>query len=225
MSRAILFDAVGTLIQLAEPVGETYARFARSFHLDVEPSRLQKGFVAGFQSMPAMVFPGESARRVETMERAWWRELVARTFASAVDRAHWTGFEDCFDRLFRHFAGADAWRVVPGGRETLVELQKRRMRTGIVSNFDHRLRGLLESLRLRPLLDVVVLPCDAGAAKPDSRIFELALRRIGVPAEEALYVGDDPKEDLEGARAAGLAAVDARSFDRLEELLDHRCFR
>lgn len=169
-----------------------------------------------------MVFPGEPPGRIEGLERAWWRELVGRTFASATNVSHWQGFDDCFEKLFRHFAVADAWRVAPGAREVLVELRKRRVRTGVVSNFDHRLHGLLEALRLRPLLDAVVLPSDAGAAKPDPRIFRLALQRIGVSSGEALYVGDDPQEDLEGARAAGLTAVNVTELGRLEDLLE-RC--
>lgn len=220
MFRAVLFDAAGTLIRLVEPVGETYARWGRRFGLELEPSRLQKGFVESLRSMPRMVFAGESPRRTEELERAWWRELVARTLAAAKQSPDSDGFEDYFDLLFRHFATADAWRVVPGGREVLVELRERRVRTGIVSNFDHRLHGLLEALQLRPILDAVVLPSDAGAVKPDPRIFQLALQRIGVAAKEALYVGDDPKEDLEGARAAGLASIDVAELDRLENLLD-----
>jgi putative hydrolase of the HAD superfamily len=222
MFRAVLFDAVGTLIRLAEPVGETYARFARSFDLEVEPDRLQEGFRANLRKMPAMVFPGETPRRIEHMERAWWRELVARTFAPVTKQSPWPRFDDCFDALFRHFSTADAWRVAPGGRELLVELRKRGACTGVVSNFDQRLHEVLESLQLRALLDVVVLPSDAGAAKPDPRIFQLALRRIGVSPGEALYVGDDPEEDFAGARAAGLAAMDVTSLDRLEDLLQ-RC--
>jgi putative hydrolase of the HAD superfamily len=218
MFRAVLFDAAGTLIRLAEPVGETYARFARPFDLNLEPGRLQDGFIESFRSMPAMVFAGESPRRIEEMERAWWRELVGRTLVAATDHP-FERFDDYFDRLFRHFSAADAWRVVPGGHALLVELRKRHVRTGIVSNFDHRLHGLLEALQLRPLLDDVVLPSDAGAAKPDPRIFRLALQRLRVPPSEAVYVGDDPKEDLAGARAAGMAAIDVASLDGFEDLL------
>jgi putative hydrolase of the HAD superfamily len=220
MIRAALFDAVGTLIRLAEPVGETYARFARRFGLDLDPRRLQEGFVESFRRMPPMVFAGEARQRVQDKERAWWRELVARTFAAAADRPLSEKLDECFDVLFRHFATADAWRAAPGARELLDELRRRGLRTGIVSNFDHRLYGLLEALQLRPLLDVVVLPGDAGAAKPEGRIFRLALQRIGVSPGEALYVGDDPIEDLEGARAAGLTPVDVSSLPRLADLLD-----
>jgi putative hydrolase of the HAD superfamily len=218
MFRAVLFDAVGTLLRLAEPVGETYARFAHPFGLDLDPDRLQDGFSGSFRCMRPMVFPGEAGHRIEQLERAWWRELVARTLTAA-GQPLWQEFDEYFDALFRHFAGAAAWRVVPDAPQLLAGLRSRRVRTGIVSNFDHRLRGLLEALQLRPLLDTVVLPGDAGAAKPDPRIFRLALRRIRVAPAEALYVGDDPEEDLEGARAAGLTALDVASLDRLEDLL------
>jgi HAD superfamily hydrolase (TIGR01509 family) len=92
----------------------------------------------------------------------------------------------------------------------------------MVSNFDHRLPAVLEALGLAPLLDVVVLPADAGAAKPDPRIFQLALARLGVAAAEALYVGDDAEDDVAGATAAGLRAVDVATVADLAALLqDH----
>lgn len=48
---------------------------------------------------------------------------------------------------------------------------------------------------------------DAGALKPDSRIFEMLLHASGVPASRALHVGDDPEADVEGARRAGIRPV------------------
>jgi putative hydrolase of the HAD superfamily len=63
-----------------------------------------------------------------------------------------------------------------------------------------------------------VLPGEAGAAKPDPAIFAFGLARLGVPAERALYVGDHAAEDLEGARAAGLRALDVASLPDLRAL-------
>ena len=78
--------------------------------------------------------------------------------------------------------------------------------------------AILEGLGIAAQLDAIVLPSDAGAAKPDQRIFALALERIGVAASEALFVGDDAKDDLEGAHAAGLRAVDATALATLSDL-------
>jgi putative hydrolase of the HAD superfamily len=88
----------------------------------------------------------------------------------------------------------------------------------MVSNFDHRLSALLAALGLAPLLDVIVLPSDAGAAKPEARIFALALKRLGIRADQAVYVGDDADDDIGGARAAGLHAIDVTTLRDLESL-------
>jgi putative hydrolase of the HAD superfamily len=56
-------------------------------------------------------------------------------------------------------------------------------------------------------VDGVVSSAMAGAAKPDSALFEAALRTAGVAAERTLHVGDSVSKDVEGARAAGIAAV------------------
>ncbi len=48
---------------------------------------------------------------------------------------------------------------------------------------------------------------DAGMLKPDPRIFAMMLDAAGVPAAAALYVGDDPRSDVEGARRAGIRPV------------------
>jgi putative hydrolase of the HAD superfamily len=135
-----------------------------------------------------------------------------------VGAAQISDFEHCFDRLFDHFAGAGAWRCAPGAAAALGALRERGLRTGMVSNFDHRLRPLLSELGLAPLLEVVVLPADAGVAKPDAGIFAVALTRLGVRAEQAVYIGDDAEDDLDGAQSAGLRAIDVRTLRDLRDL-------
>ena len=66
----------------------------------------------------------------------------------------------------------------------------------------------------------MVLPSDAGAEKPDPRIFQLALERLGTPAAASIFVGDSTERDVAGARAAGMRAIDVRSLATLCELPD-----
>ena len=56
-------------------------------------------------------------------------------------------------------------------------------------------------------MDVLVVSEEAGVAKPSPRIFEIALERVKVRAEDAVMVGDSWTNDVEGARAAGLRAI------------------
>lgn len=216
---AVLFDAAGTLIHLDEPVGETYARIARRHGVDVAPGRLAAAFGEALRSPPPMVFPGRPRDEVIARERAWWRRLVRDVFRRAGAEARFADFERFFEELFVHFASPGAWRPAAGARDALAALRRRGGRTGVVSNFDCRLHGILAGLGLRALLDVVVLPSDAGAAKPDARIFHFALERLGVAPDRALYVGDDAEQDVAGARAAGMLAIDVAELGDLRDVV------
>jgi len=216
----VLFDAAGTLIELCEPVGETYARIAREHAVEIPPDALQAGFQRAFRTAPPMVFPGAPDASIARREKDWWREVVSNTFRAA-DPAHaFVDFDAFFEQLFAAMGRPQAWREVPGARSLLSKLRSMHWATAIVSNFDRRLPSILEGLGLALLLDAVVLCSDVGAAKPAPAIFERALERLGVPASRAVFVGDDEVQDIEGARTAGLRAIHVRSLATLDDLLD-----
>ena len=216
--RSVLFDAAGTLIHLREPVGETYARFVRRYGGDVAPARLQAAFGETFRRMPPMVFSGEPMQRVVALEYEWWRSLVDGVFRSARARDEIADFDSFFADLYDHFSQAATWRAAAGAAEALSALRDRGLATGVVSNFDRRLLAILDGLGLADLLDVIVLPSDAGAAKPSPLIFHFALDRLGATAGQALYIGDDAEHDVEGAKRAGLASLDVRELNDFTEL-------
>jgi putative hydrolase of the HAD superfamily len=216
--RAVLFDATGTLIELREPVGETYARFARRFGADLPAWRLGDAFRRVLGRAPPLVFPAARPEELDEREREWWRAVVRGTFLAADSALVPRDFPRLFAALYQHFGTGEAWRVRPGARAALVALRSRGLRTGCVSNFDHRLRNILQAIGIADLLDAVILPSDCAAEKPDPRIFQAALAALQVSAAEALYVGDDPERDLAGAAAAGLRAIDARELASLDEL-------
>jgi putative hydrolase of the HAD superfamily len=222
--RAVLFDAAGTLLELREPLGETYARVAGCHGVRLPAWRIEDAFERVLRSAPARVFPGapleESARR----ERAAWRAVVRDTFRAADQSARFDdpgGFDACFGELWDHYASPGAWRPREGAAAALAELARRGLALGVVSNFDQRLPGILAGLDLAKHLRAVVLPARAGAAKPDPRIFAHALAELGVAAGETVFVGDDAAADLDGARAAGLHACDVTRLASLRELPDH----
>jgi len=216
--RAVLFDAAGTLIHLRESVGETYARAGRRFGMHLRAERVAEAFARAMASAPPMVFPDAPGAQSDPHERAWWRDRVHATFRAAAPDDPLTGFGACFDALYTEFSESSAWAPAPAARDTLAALSGQGLATAVVSNFDRRLPRLLEDLGLAPLLDAVVLPSDAGAAKPDPAIFHAALERLGCPAEAAVHVGDHPAEDVAGATAAGLRAIDVRELATLADL-------
>lgn len=219
--RAVLFDAAGTLIDVREPVGETYARLARAHGVTVAAQRIDRAFRGTLPHMPAMVCSDTEATTVIARERDWWREVVRRTCAAAAPAARFENFAAYFDAVFDHYAQPAAWVVAAGAHAVLAELRRGGCKTGIVSNFDHRLPALLDGLGLTPLVETVIRPADAGAAKPDARIFRVALERLGVAPADALYVGNDDVEDVRGARAAGLHAVNVSMLPQLGALVEY----
>lgn len=80
------------------------------------------------------------------------------------------------------------------------------VRTAFVSNCNENTRHLLDGLGLTGLVDELVLSCEVGVAKPDPRIYGVALDRLGVPPERAVLV-DDLASYCESAEAFGMASV------------------
>ena len=112
-----------------------------------------------------------------------------------------------FPKLYERFAQARAWRVFDDVAPTLAALRERGLKLGVISNWDDRLRPLLESLRFTDWFDSIVVSCEVGASKPAVAVFETAVQQLGVPADAILHVGDSFEMDVEGARNAGLNAV------------------
>jgi putative hydrolase of the HAD superfamily len=216
--RAVLFDAVGTLLELREPVGETYARVARAHGVRISAWRIGDAFQRIVARAPPMVFPALPRAEVAVRERDWWRGVVRGTLRAADTSAVLDDFEHYFDALYRHYATAEAWCVTEGSLPCLRALRERGLATGVVSNFDLRLPAVLEDTGLAPWLDVVVLPGHVGAAKPDPTPFREALEQLSCKASEAVYVGDDPTRDAAGARAAGMLAIHAGELATLADL-------
>lgn len=215
---AVLFDAAGTLIAPAEPVGDTYARLARAQGVALSAARIDDAFRRVLASAPANVHPGEPLARAARLEREWWRARVRETFLAADGTARFRDFDAYFAALWEHFAHGAGWRARPGARDALDALAAAGRRLGIVSNFDQRLRPILRELGLLERFDCVVLPADCGAAKPDARIFDACLAQLGLAAEHCVYVGDHATLDVRAAHAAGLAAIDVAELATLAAL-------
>ena len=104
------------------------------------------------------------------------------------------------------FAGAlvnipdDTLRVL----RTLRDMGKR---LALVSNADVSEVTAWERSPLKPFFDVVVFSCEVGHVKPEREIYELCLRRLGLAAEDCVFIGDGGSNELEGAKRVGLSTV------------------
>ena len=200
--KAIFFDAGGTLFKPHPSVGEIYAEVARRFGLETNPKELELIFHETWRERDGLA--SISTRSGEKEERKWWHSLVGEVF-SRIGRIE--DFEAFFDELYDRFARAESWRLFPDTLPILRELKRRGRILGIVSNWDSRLFRICEGLELTPHLDFILASAVVGVAKPNSRIFQEALKRAQVLPEEAVHVGDSLADDVRGAEGAGIRAI------------------
>jgi HAD superfamily hydrolase (TIGR01509 family) len=202
---AVIFDAGGTLVRLEfEWMSET----VRGLGHDLDAATLRRAEVAGrrafdeaFDGPPN---PADSQPRLGS--RGDTRLYFARMLESAgVPREQ---VEPALARFFERQAGPGLWtRPAEGARGCLDALAGRGVRLACVSNSDGRAEEHLAACGVRAGLEFVVDSQVEGVEKPDPRIFQVALARLGVQPERALYVGDLRAVDGAGARGAGLRFV------------------
>ncbi|MCX7028183.1 MAG: HAD-IA family hydrolase [Spirochaetes bacterium] len=111
--------------------------------------------------------------------------------------------------------------VVPG---VLEQLALRGKRLGVISNWDRSAKPILERCGLLDKFEVVVISSEEGVAKPDERIFRIALERAGIEGDCCLYVGDNYYDDSIGAMSVGMKSLIVNRFGTfgVEELSGQR---
>jgi putative hydrolase of the HAD superfamily len=216
MIRAIFFDAVGTLFRLTKTVGDHYAYVGREVGLDLDAQNLERAFHTAWKQMPqraAIDGPREND------DKGWWRKLVNRVLEQVAPSLSEFDRDNYFEVAYEHFAEAGVWELYPEVRGVLEQLQPR-FQLAVISNFDGRLRLILQHLGISKFFGHVFISSELGADKPDPEIYGRAVKLMNLKPSEVLHVGDDPKRDWEGATAAGLSIFRLdRPKDSLRDLL------
>jgi putative hydrolase of the HAD superfamily len=203
--RAAFFDAAGTLFEPREPIGRSYARIARDFGLDAPEDAVAASFRHAFGGAPGLAFGlGFRPDELRRMERHWWRDRVADTFAPL---GKFPDFEAYFDALFAYFADPRSWIADLESAPALQRLKDDGLKLGVISNFDYRLYRILDGLGLARFFDSITISSEAGYAKPRREVYDAALARAGVEAFDAIHVGDSQHLDFAPAAAIGMAAI------------------
>lgn len=222
--RAVFFDAVGTLIQPHPPATEVYLAVGRRFGSQRTLADIGRRFSHAFREEEARD-QANGWRTSEARELDRWRRIVATVLDDATDAAA------CFTALYEHFAQFAGWRCDPDAAGTLDELARRGFQLGLASNFDSRLRRVVAGLPALALLTHLVISSEVGWRKPAAAFYATLCQQANRPPEHILLVGDDLRNDYDGARSAGLAAVlldphgsqgtAISQIERLSDLLRH----
>lgn len=193
----VFFDVDGTLLASSPGAAEIFrAALAKGGHL------LDPGTIARTLRSPDLI-----VTLIRPIVRGRENEFYRSVNARLVEHLGLAPDEVALDDIHATFERDVAYRAFPEAIRTLKTLRAAGYRTGVVSNFSHRLPRILEATGLAPYLDTVTYSFEAGAEKPHPRIYRSALARAGTTAERVLMVGDSYEADYLGARQAGLHAV------------------
>ena len=195
-TRAVLLDALGTLVYFESPAPRLRAALREQLGLEVTEAAAAAAMKAEIAHYRAHLHEGRDAESLAALRRS---------SAEAMRPALATGAAT--EDLTRALLAALCFRAYPDAAPALLALRSRGLRIVVVSNWDHSLHERLEETGLAPLVDGAVASAELGHAKPGRAIFERALELAGADAAGALHAGDSPEEDVAGALAAGLRAV------------------
>jgi putative hydrolase of the HAD superfamily len=194
-TRAILLDALGTLVELEPPAARLHTALGGALPQEAV-ERAMRAEMAYYrehshEAGDAAALAELRRRCAELLSGELGREVSVETMMSAI--------------RFRAFADAEP---------ALTELRRRGLALVCVSNWDCSLPEVLDRVGLAALLDGVIASATAGHRKPDPAIFAAGVDAAGCRPEEALAVGDTAAEDIAGAHAAGIPALLLRRGQR-----------
>ena len=195
--RAVLLDALGTLVSLQPPAPRLREELRRRTGVEVGLERAAAAFAA---EIAFYLGHHLEARDAASLERL--RDRCAEVLAAALGEPRLSARE-----VRPAMLAALRFTAFPDAAPALAGLRARGLRLVVASNWDPSLPEVLAAAGLGAHLDAVVTSGTVGAAKPDRRLFTAALAAAGVGAEAAVHVGDSLENDVAGARTAGIRPV------------------
>ncbi|TFE02313.1 HAD family hydrolase [Jeotgalibacillus salarius] len=190
MIKAILFDLDGTLLDrdasLKQFLEDQYERFSEAFH-HISKDTYMKRFI----ELDAKGYV--------------WKDKV---YSQLIKEFNIAGLnyeqllQDYLDHFQHHCVGFSNLH------QTLEGLQQNGLKLGIISNGRCQFqKNNIKGLRIEQFFNEILISGCENLKKPDPEIFKRALARMGVKAEETMFVGDHPLNDIKAARHTGMKTV------------------
>jgi len=214
--KAVIFDFIGTLTSV------------KNYSLEASTRKLYKAIVEAGFTTEEEEFLSAYSRAHEKYRLIRYEELVEITNSVWIaDALNCLGFKTsphdarvktAVNVFFEDYLSS--LELNPCARQMLVRLSNQ-YKLGLISNFTYApvIYAALRRLSVNNFFSAVLVSENVGWRKPNRKIFQEALRRLNVKAEETVYVGDSPAEDIGGGAAVGMRTVFVPSqFYTLEDL-------
>jgi putative hydrolase of the HAD superfamily len=197
MPRAVFFDVDFTLIHPGPRFGgEGYRDFCARYGMEIDPNRFD-GAVAS--AVPLLDGP----------EDAYDAEIFVRYTKHIIEQMGGRGerLDPCAREIYAEWARCHHFELYADVPEVLRDLAAAGVKIGLISNTHRCLASFQSHFELQGLVAAAISSSEHGYMKPHPSIFQAALRLTGVAPGEATMVGDNIRQDVEGALGAGMSAV------------------
>jgi len=195
--RAVLFDLDHTLFDTDKSERRALAHVARATGVPPGPRALEAYRVVNTHVWGEYRAGRLSSKKLRVLRFHLWLEKLGRDPGPAARLA---------PLYLEEFSSRGD--LIAGAAAAVRDMCRLGVRLGVVTNgLDRVQRRRLRASQLMAAFPVVVTSERAGFTKPDPRIIELALKRLRVDPEQAMYVGDDAPVDGRAANGAGVSFV------------------
>jgi putative hydrolase of the HAD superfamily len=193
---AVTLDAMGTLVTIEPPAPRLQRSLERRLGIAVDLPRCEGAMRVEMRHYRTHCVGARDALTLAEL-RLECASLVGDALALDVSGAD----------LLPALTDAISFRAYPDALPALEALAAAGLQLAVIANWDVSLRDVLARFGLAARFGAIVTAAEVGIGKPDAAPFRAALDRLGIEAERAVHVGDDPVTDVAGARAAGLSAL------------------
>jgi putative hydrolase of the HAD superfamily len=194
--RAVLLDAMGTLVTFRDPASRLRAAVRRRLGVEVALEAAEAAMREEIAYYGGRVMDARDAASLAAVRRDCGAVVARALGLAGADARAVTGA----------LLEAIAWEPYPEAATVVAALRARGKKVAVVSNWDAGLPEVLAATGLEDV-DAVLASAVEGVAKPDPQLLRRALDRLGVAPEAALHAGDSVAEDVGAARAAGVRPV------------------
>lgn len=206
--KFIFLDVGDTLLSLRVPPGKIYVDVLRKHNIissSTDMENLKKIFSKIWQDMNQKPNPDFKDRYSlhSGGPDGWWLELIDKFIGEISGGKTLEVAEAIYSEIFSKFEDPDLWNVEPSFDDFLEVVRQRNLGLGIISNWDLRLRKLLQDKGLLREFSPVLISAEFGYEKPSPKIFKEAISISGFQPENLVYIGDKEELDYIPPKALG----------------------
>ena len=198
MTRAVFFDVDFTLIYPGPTFqGEGYERFCAAHGITVDRAKFPHAVRAASSILD------------DEQQHVYDAKIFVRYTRRIIEEMGGSGprLNECAREIYAEWAACQHFFLYDDVGPVLRELAGRGLKIGLISNSHRCLLSFQEHFDLNGLITAAVSSAEHGYMKPHRSIFDTALKRLGVRADESVMVGDSMAHDIEGARRVGMRGI------------------